>query len=389
MERPVRLLVVDNLAVESHRREVYRVLGRMFKCEVHLIVPVAWKETRDRVICEPETGGAMQLHPSRILFGFRHQRVLYTGLGRTVRMVQPDFILAVAQPESYAAAQVCIVRSLSAPRTKLGLFSSRNIDYLKEGFPYKAEFTHRLCDRITRRSRPDVCFYRPAAAESLLAPYARRLTYVPHVVDCSLFRMAPADSPSGTRSAVTVGYVGRLVKEKGVHNLLEAMQSLPPQVRLMLVGTGPETSSLRQFATASGLSDRVEFHPSVPYRGMPGILNRMDVLVLPSLETRYWKELFGRVLIEAMACEVPVVASHSGGIPEVVGEAGILVPVGDTRALVNALGSLCGDPAARRELGRAGRERALRNFDIPVVADILGNEIMTIVGSTLGEEARR
>ncbi|RPH34799.1 hypothetical protein EHM92_07410, partial [bacterium] len=197
MNRQIRILVIDNLAVESQRREVYRALAVIFGCEVHVLVPTGWKETREPVACEPEEGGSIRLHCSRIAFGYRHQRVMYRDLSRVVRTVQPDFILAVAQPESYAAAQVCIIRRLQVPHAGLGFFSSRNIDYPRVGFPYKLKFTHRLCDAITRKSRPDVCFYRPHAARDLLAAYAKRRAYAPHVVDCSLFQKAGNDRAPG------------------------------------------------------------------------------------------------------------------------------------------------------------------------------------------------
>ncbi len=388
MERSMQILVIDNLAVESVRREVYRCLGRSFGCDVHVLVPTSWKETRGRVACEPEEGNAVKLHRSRIAFGYRHQRVVYLDLPTVIRNVKPDFILAVAQPESYAAAQICIDRWLYAPEARLGFYSSRNIDFAREGFPYRLKSTHRMCDAITRRSRPDICFYRPEAAGRLLAPYAKRLVYAPHVVDCTLFRKDSIHSAADADRPFTVGYVGRLVKEKGVHVLIEALRRLPDQVRLVTIGEGPEEDSLRRLADECGLAGRADFRPPIPYAKIPGALGNMDVLVLPSLETPTWTELFGRVLIEAMACEVPIVASRSGGIPEVVGNAAMLVKPGDSHALATALEHLLNDTPARREIGREGRERALCRFDVPVVATLLGSEIMDVVASA-GEEVER
>jgi glycosyltransferase involved in cell wall biosynthesis len=376
MESPGRILVIDNLAVESLRREVYRCIAGKFGVEVHLLVPKRWRETREVIACEPEESTALRLHASRILFGFRHQRVLYLDLPRLLRTVRPDFVLAVAQPESYAGAQVCIDRRLYAPGAKLALFSSRNIDYPLEGFPYKFKFTHRFCDTLVRRTHPEICFYRPQAAERLLSSYGERLVYVPHMVDCSLFRKEAIGTATENQEEFVVGYIGRLVKEKGVYTLLESMRHLPPHAKLVLVGTGPEGPALRELAIEYGLEGRVQFHGTVPYREVAAMLNRMDVMVLPSLETKHWVELFGRVLIEAMACEVPVVASRTGGIPEVLGDAGVLVDPGDSGALVAVLEGLRSDPKKRSELGRKGRERALKHFDVPVVASLLGKEIM-------------
>ncbi len=381
MNQPARILVIDNLAVESLRREVYRALARMFGWEVHLLVPTAWRETREAVACENEAGNLLRIHPSRIAFGFRHQRVLYLDLPGIVKKVKPHFILAVAQPESYAAAEVCIVRRLLAPHSGLAFFSSRNIDYPTEGFPYKFKVTHRLCDTISRKSRPDICFYRPEAAGKLLAPYARHLVHTPHVVDCRIFQKWENASAAGQKRRIVVGYVGRLVQEKGVFTLLEAIRHLPDHVTLKMVGMGPEERSLRQKAEESGVAGRVEFQPPAPYQEIPAILNGLDVLALPSHEVPHWTELFGRILIEAMACEVPIVASRSGGIPEVIGDAGLLVEPGDSRALAVALDRLCLDESERCRLGQKGRERARRCFDVPVVAGILGREMKVTMAS--------
>jgi glycosyltransferase involved in cell wall biosynthesis len=84
--------------------------------------------------------------------------------------------------------------------------------------------------------------------------------------------------------------------------------------------------------------------------------------VLPSLTRRNWKEQFGRVLVEAMACGVPVIGSDSGAIPEVIGEAGLIVPEGDIQALADALRAIMWDVGVQRKLGKMGRERVLERF---------------------------
>jgi glycosyltransferase involved in cell wall biosynthesis len=92
---------------------------------------------------------------------------------------------------------------------------------------------------------------------------------------------------------------------------------------------------------------------------MPDILNELDVLVLPSLTRSNWKEQFGRVLVEAMACEVPVVGSSSGEIPNVIGDAGLVFPEGDAQQLQQMFFTLMSDKNLRLELGQRGRARVL------------------------------
>lgn len=161
--------------------------------------------------------------------------------------------------------------------------------------------------------------------------------------------------------ALTVGYVGRLTAAKGVRVLLQAAQALP-QAAFELVGGGPLQAEIRAWTQQHGLEHRVRLSPAVAHSRVPERLQALDVLVLPSLSTPEWKEQFGHILIEAMACGVAVVGSDSGAIPEVIGEAGLVVPEGDSAALAAALRRLAGDPSLRQRLAAAGRARVLAGF---------------------------
>jgi glycosyltransferase involved in cell wall biosynthesis len=95
---------------------------------------------------------------------------------------------------------------------------------------------------------------------------------------------------------------------------------------------------------------------------MPAYYRQLDVLVLPSRTRPNWKEQFGRVLVEVMACGVVVIGSDSGEIPNVIGDAGLLFPEGQVDRLRAHLGRLLGEPALRAELARRGRERVLARY---------------------------
>ncbi len=160
----------------------------------------------------------------------------------------------------------------------------------------------------------------------------------------------------GSGNKFTVGFVGRLVKEKGVGMLNEALRGL--DVRLLAVGRGPEQ--------VNG-----EVVGGVRPEQVKDTLRQMDVLVLPSLTTPKWKEQFGRVLIEAMACGVPVVGSDSGAIPETIGDAGLIVPEGDAAALRAAIVRLKDDAELRAELARRGLARVKRWSHETVAKDLI------------------
>jgi glycosyltransferase involved in cell wall biosynthesis len=177
---------------------------------------------------------------------------------------------------------------------------------------------------------------------------------------------------AGVARPFTVGYAGRLVPEKGVGDLLLALQRMVPTVdgepwRLRIAGDGPARAPLA--ALAAGPGGGVEWLGWLAPAELPAFYRSLDVLVLPSRTTRRWAEQFGRVLIEAMACGVACVGTSSGEIGEVLGSAGVIVPERDAGALAHALTELRDDPARRARLGRAGRERVLAHFTTRLVAE--------------------
>lgn len=163
-----------------------------------------------------------------------------------------------------------------------------------------------------------------------------------------------------------VGFVGRLVPEKGVYVLMRALSRVQAPWRALFVGAGPLEAELRSWGRRYG--GRVRVETGVAHDRVPAYLNAMDLLCAPSRTTPRWREQFGRMLIEAFACGVPVVASDSGEIPHVVGDAGVIVAEGEEEAWVSALDSMLIDEAARAELGRRGRARAESAFAWPIVA---------------------
>ncbi|MEM9768826.1 MAG: glycosyltransferase, partial [Cyanobacteria bacterium P01_D01_bin.71] len=195
--------------------------------------------------------------------------------------------------------------------------------------------------------------------------------------DETLFRPQPQPELAGQLGIdpddFVVGFVGRFVEEKGLLTLMQALGQLKAQGqpwKCLLLGRGPLKADLQKQAVALGISDRIRWVESVPHDDVPRYINLMSALVLPS-ETTYkfktmtsvgWKEQFGHVLIEAMACQVPVIGSDSGEIPHVIGDAGLVFPEGNADELANRIRILLESPETRTDFSKRGYDLAMEQY---------------------------
>jgi glycosyltransferase involved in cell wall biosynthesis len=164
-----------------------------------------------------------------------------------------------------------------------------------------------------------------------------------------------------------VGYLGRFVPEKGLGLLMRVLDQLPSAAwRALFVGGGPLLGELQ--AWAGRYPDQVRVVTGVPHDAVPSYLNAMDLLTAPSQTTPRWKEQLGRMLLEAMATGVPIVASNSGEIPHVVADAGRIVPEADEAAWAAGLHELLETPSLRHDLRERGLARAQDVYAWPRVA---------------------
>jgi L-malate glycosyltransferase len=265
--------------------------------------------------------------------------------------LKPHIVHAEEEPDSLAALQIAMARRLFAPDSKLILNTWQNVDR-----PLK------LCVREVVRATlraSDVVLCANTEAQALLRRrgYDKPAQVLPSLgVDTRIFVPGPATQSS----CCTIAFVGRLAVEKGLDTLVDAVQRIvqsnaKPSVRLLIIGDGPNRAETIRHAEKLG--SVVQFVGAMPPALIAGYLQQVDALVLPSRSTPVWKEQFGRVLIEAMACRVPVIGSDSGAIPEVIGDAGLIFPEGDAGSLADCLRRLIDSPALRDNLAGRGYAR--------------------------------
>jgi glycosyltransferase involved in cell wall biosynthesis len=195
----------------------------------------------------------------------------------------------------------------------------------------------------------------------------RRELYATWGVDMDLF------SPDGPRNSAIQGtnsilFVGRLVAEKGIRELLRAFLSVSlrlPDARLTFIGSGPLAGEVAEFARAHDVQDRVALLGPIPNSDLPPCFRAARVVVVPSLAVSEWAEQVGMVSIQSIACGTPVVTTYSGSIPEFIenGVAGMLVPERDPQALADAVLKLLLDDQLRQSLAASGRAYAERRYN--------------------------
>lgn len=371
-----RLLVVSHPCVVSVNQEPYLELRRR-GWDVTVVVPSRWRHEYSPRPVRPETLPGMEssLLPVPVALAGRPQRHVYlTRCGAICRRVDPDVVFLEAESYSLAAAQW--ERVLHRRSIPFGVQCAENLDRPLPGF------VRALRSRVLRDA--DFVAARSQTAAGLARDWGARgeVGFAPHAVPSW-----PAVPPADGERPFTVGYAGRLVSSKGLTDLLAAMRLLPAPVELLLVGDGELRGELEGQPIPGS---EVKVLDGLGHDEMAGAYARMDVLALPSRTTPTWKEQFGRVVVEALWCGVPVVGSDSGEIPwliELTG-GGLVFPEGDAAALAERLGQLRTDPQLRSRLARTGREAVERLFTVPAATDPLEQMLVAAVQRSAGTANR-
>jgi glycosyltransferase involved in cell wall biosynthesis len=275
------------------------------------------------------------------------------------------------EPFSLAAAELMVLRALRAPRLPFVVYSAQN---LRKRYPVPFRWIERWVLRRAAGAYP--C--NEAAGQIMRDKgLVGDLLVLPLGVDLDKFTPTERTAPTGL---LRIAYVGRLDSHKGVDVLLRALTS-DPRLDLTIAGEGPESQALRELATTLGLEGRCRFVGYLAQEDLADFYRSVDVVAVPSVPRKGWDEQFCRVAVESMACGVPVVASRTGALPEVVGQGGVLVPPRDAPALGVALASLLDQPALWQQLREAGLREAPRFSWDAVAAEQRGLYLRAVEGA--------
>jgi glycosyltransferase involved in cell wall biosynthesis len=374
----IRVVLISKACIVGAYQTKLEAIAAHDDVALTAVVPPSWRESGHEQRLEREHTAGYDLLVAPVAFNGRFHLHYYPGLERLLRRLRPDLVHIDEEPYNLATAL-----ALRAAR-KVGacslFFTWQN---LLRRYPWPFSTLERAAYRQVAAA---IAGNQEATAVLRAKGYDGPVRLIPQFgVDAARF-IPPSERPE---RPFTIGYAGRLVEQKGLWTLVEALAQLAGDWRFLCLGSGPLRQPLQERVRELGLAERVDWQERVSAGEMPEWYGRMDALVLPSLTRPNWKEQFGRVLIEAMACQTPVVGSDSGEIPHVIGRAGLVFPEGDAEELARQLALLQGDQEQRARLGRVGRERVLAHYtQTQIAAETVALYREVMAGPARGQDSQ-
>ncbi|HEU4570273.1 MAG TPA: glycosyltransferase family 4 protein, partial [Gemmatimonadales bacterium] len=351
----MRTAILSHAYLDPAARGKLRALAGL-GCAVAVAVPERWPgpDGRGELVARFQDDAGVRIVPIRV--GGGDDPAWHRGdLERLLADFRPDVVQVEEEPESRAAARALkLAERLRLPRV---LHSWRA---LPPRLGFRAERRRR---RTLERASALIAGNRLAATILGQARPGVPLTTLPQ-----LGVTPPLRVERMPQEEFTIGFVGRLVPEKGLETLLHACVKMHGRWRLTVAGTGPEQVRLEELAEKLGLGSRITWLGMVPQEELVELWPQVDCVVQPSIPNGRWVETHSYAMVEAMAWGVSAVVADCGALPELVGGAGLVVPPGDVAALTGALQRLRDDLPAREAQGAEGRKRVMEEFTDSAVA---------------------
>ncbi len=347
----MRVVMVSKACVVGQYQTKLEEIAKHKDIELTVVVPPFWRDERGMLPLERAhiNGYTLRVEPMR--FNGKFHWHYYPTLPRVLKEIRPHLVHIDEEP--YNLATFLALRAARQVNAKTLFFTWQNLHRRYPlPFAWMESYVLQNADHAIAGNADAVNVLRTKG-------YRKGVSVIPQFgVDPASFQI-----PSQRDANIFhIGYAGRLVPEKGIDILLRAVAMLSGNWELRIVGSGPDLARLQSLARELQIDQRAHFESPRPSVEMPAWYAQVDVVVQPSLTRPNWKEQFNRVLIEAMASGVPVIASTCGEMPNVVSNAGLIFPEGDVAGLATHLIHLQNDFARRIELVALGRARVQANF---------------------------
>jgi len=368
--KPIRVLLVYHNASSPSAQSLFSEIGKEDDITLRVLAPArGWDPMNKRqVVTQPLSCDEYTLVTGRVFKAWKDYSKPYIfGLEREMLVFRPHIIHIFYEATSKIVLQTLLYRKILLPRARVLYFGFENI------FPdewFKKPYLRRYFWKFACRELDGGVYANSEGLKRLqeLGLSANNSEVIYWGVPLEKFGFTdPSElkEEMGLSGKYIIGYVGRLEEGKGLETAIRALSLLPDDSILYFLGSGEEEGSLRSLASEMGLDDRVTFTSRVPEYEVPRHMSTFDILILPSESTGRWKEQFGRVIPEAMACTIPIIGSDSGAIPEVLGRKDVIFKEGDSEDLAEKISFLRGLPEEeRRKMINKNEERAWAHFSL-------------------------
>ena len=351
----MRVLMISKTFVASTSQRKLEELAKFHDVELTLLTPAYWQsDDGSKQVLEPLYTNGYRMIITTMVFNGHFHLYYYPQLQKIMREVQPEILHIDEEPYNFATFQAMrIAKHKQIP----ALFVAWQNIYRDYPPPF-----HQIERYNYRHSKLALAGNLDVAEVLKRKGFSGPIRILPLSVDSNIYQRTEPRALRASNEPFTIGYVGRLVEPKGLTLLVEALSDLPDFCRVVFIGHGPMKGELEVLARRLNVINRVVFKEAIPPQDVPIEMQKMDVFVLPSLTRPNWMEQFGRVLIEAMACETPVIGSSSGEIPRVIDNAGLIFPEGNAQELIRSIRKLLDDPELYAQLATKGRQRVLEHY---------------------------
>jgi glycosyltransferase involved in cell wall biosynthesis len=375
-EAHIRVLRIAHASLTPALRGRERALARCFpNIDLELVTPPRWREAEVEVETEPDEYFPVRTARTYLskhiqLFAYDPRPII-----EALKRHKPHIIDMNHEPFSVPCAEVLTLRNLYAPQAHIVMQTAQNI-MKKYPFPFSA-MEQRTFKQVS------AAYMCSATVQEVLENkgFRKPMEIVPFGVDLDMFKPAERQ-PNET---FTIGYIGRLLPAKGLLVLVDALARIKSENwKLLIVGDGPDRTATENRIKEHGLEDRCEFVGAIPYDQTPLYFQKIDVLVVPTITTDKIREQFGRVIVEAMASHVPVIGSTCGAIPEVIADAGIVVPENNPDALAVELKRVINDENLCKDIAIAGRRRVETHYTWERVAEQIYSVYLQVLNKNKG-----
>ena len=367
----MKILSISHSCVVSEYQKRMCEVAKYSDIELTLVVPRHWSQFNKKVNLEKDSDQNYRIISKQpITWGFRKNSLrnvthFYPNIKEILKNLEPDIIELWEEPFSLVATHTIFWAKRLRSLGQIIFFSAQNIhkryplpfSFFEKYTHKNAHFAFLMNDEVARIVRKK--------------GYNKEFRVLPLGVDAGIFCKKDVSSLKKNlrlRNFV-IGFIGKISKEKGILDLIEAVSKINRKIQLLIIGNGDLKEEVEHLVKLLGLQQRTILIDAISHSQVPDYLNCMDLLVVPSITMPHWKEQFGRMIVEGMACEVPVIGSDSGEIPTTIGKGGLIFKEKDITDLKEKIETLIKSRKLRTTLAKNARKRVSENFTWKAIAE--------------------